>query len=71
MILLGIILIIIGLVALVPVLVTIGLVVALIGVAPMRTATYVDVILQRFADLTGKEPQREDGLIWSDLKASS
>lgn len=28
---------------------------------------YVDVILQRFADYTGKDPVREDGVKWSEL----
>lgn len=30
---------------------------------------YCDVILQRWADFTGKDPVREDGLKWSELKA--
>ena len=28
---------------------------------------YCDVILQRWSDLTGKDPVREDGVKWSSL----
>jgi DNA modification methylase len=32
---------------------------------------YCDVILQRWADFTGKDPVREDGTKWSELKPAS
>ncbi len=32
---------------------------------------YGDVILNRWAEFTGKEPIREDGMAWSELKQVS
>jgi hypothetical protein len=28
---------------------------------------HIDVILQRWADFTGEDPVREDGVKWSDI----
>jgi len=32
---------------------------------------YIDVILDRYAKFTEKDPVREDGVKWSELKSSS
>ena len=32
---------------------------------------YTDVILNRWAEFTGKDPIREDGMTWSELKQVS